>query len=453
MISSISRSAVAHFDELVLRYGHMMHEQIAQARREIGLYPLNVESFVLRPFFIEPARYAGLQAAARLVTRAVIAVGTRALKDATLRRRLMLSPEEEVHVASEVEPREPYGRIDGLLQGDTEVSFLEYNTTPVGGAHYTEVMARIFDGLPIMTELRRRFRLRHPLTETRIVPSCLRAFHAHGGRGLPNVAVVTAGLGAPGGPQLEEDSRYQLETAVAAGIPVKLVAPDLLEARGDRLYCGDFAVDCITYLDWRSFLGAFPPSHPLWRAVRAGAVSFFGSFALLATRGNKGIFALLCDPVITADLPRELQQAVARHVPWTRLVRDERTDFHGASIDLLPFLSHHRERFVLKPTTNRGGRGVTLGWESDQATWDAALALGAAGEHPHVAQERVVPSRATYPTVVDGKLTFVAYNQDCNPFTWNEEESDGCLVRLSESGLLNLTAGGTMAPLFLVEPA
>jgi uncharacterized circularly permuted ATP-grasp superfamily protein len=119
----------------------------------------------------------------------------------------------------------------------------------------------------------------------------------------------------------------------------------------------------------------------------------------------------------------------------------------------VPHLSRHKERFVLKPTNSRGGRGVALGWECDQVTWDATLALALTGQQPYVAQERVVAARGEYPTVVDGELQLFEYNEDCSPFTWNNEETEGCLARLSRSGLLNLSAGGSLAPLFLVEPA
>src|SRR5205807_2429080 len=113
----LSRSAIAHFRELLQsKYWQETHATVGKARDAIALYPFNTKTFVIRPYFIEPVRYAALQRAALLVFRAVVAVGDRVLGDAELRRRLMLTPEEETHVASEIDPREPYGRVDGLIQ-------------------------------------------------------------------------------------------------------------------------------------------------------------------------------------------------------------------------------------------------------------------------------------------------------------------------------------------------
>ncbi len=42
--------------------------------------------------------------------------------------------------------------------------------------------------------------------------------------------------------------------------------------------------------------------------------------------------------------------------------------------DLLEHLRANREQFVIKPNDEYGGTGVTLGWETSEAAWDAAIA-------------------------------------------------------------------------------
>jgi hypothetical protein len=450
MERSLRSSVIADYDEL-LRAKHWQStvEHLSAAAHEIGLNLLAPERLVLRPFFLDSDRYRALLESARLVTRALAVMSDRALVDPGLRRRLMLTDEEEVYVAAELDPREPYGRLDGVLQGDSDVKFLEYNSVP-GTAPLTELLSRVVDELPIMAEMRRRYRLRFPPTGSRIIPACLRAFQLRGGKGLPNVAVAMGAHGGLSGFDAQ-DASYTMQAAVAAGIPLLPVSPESLELRDGRLCAGDFVVDCVTYLDLQDFQQGFPPTHPLWQAARAGSLIILGSPALLATRGNKATFALLSDPELAATLPPEVRDAVARHVPWTRVVRDERTTHAGETVELLPYLSRERERFVLKPSTDRGGFGVTLGWACDATTWDALLQQATKGEQTFVAQERVPTNRESYPHLVDGELRFADFDQDCNTFTWNDE-TDGCLVRVAPGGLLNLHAGGTMAPLFIIDP-
>src|SRR3954466_9286755 len=89
---------------------------------------------------------------------------------------------------------------------------------------------------------------------------------------------------------------------------------------------------------------------------------------------KKAFFAVLTDERYL-DLFNDEEHAVIRsHVPWTRVVREGYAVRGGERLDLVPYLRDHRERFVLKPNDEYGGTGVTLGWETDQGTWDAALA-------------------------------------------------------------------------------
>ena len=62
-----------------------------------------------------------------------------------------------------------------------------------------------------------------------------------------------------------------------------------------------------------------------------------------------------------------------KHVPWTRVVADVRTAHHGKSVDLLAFIRAERENLVLKPSDEYGGTGVTLGWETSESAWEAAI--------------------------------------------------------------------------------
>src|SRR5262249_34328868 len=105
---------------------------------------------------------------------------------------------------------------------------------------------------------------------------------------------------------------------------------------------------------------------------------------------KKAFFAILSDES-RAHLfsPRE-REIIRRHVPWTAVAREGRVTRDGRRIDLIPHLRGHRDQFVLKPNDEYGGTGVTLGWETSESDWDAAIARAIAeAERGWVAQERI----------------------------------------------------------------
>jgi hypothetical protein len=449
-MSSEVASAIARFHEL-LDNGHWQatHERLMHDAVERQLYSYAKPiARVLRPSFLTPERYAATQQASELVSRAVVELGERLRKDAALRQRLLLTPEEDARVLLEENPVQPYARLDGFVREDGVIRFMEYN--PLGAiAQFADQMGQSFDAMPVMAEFRKHYRARYVPTQHRFLPACMRAYQQHGGTGIPNVAAVARPSDLEG---MWSEWTAQLQMTSEAGIPLRIVEPSAIEVRGGRLFVGDFAIDCLTYLCERDpFFAAFPVSHPLWGAIKDSNIPILGSFSLGIVRGYKTAFALLSDREVVQMFAPEVREAVAKHVLWSRAVTECRTDFHGEDVDLLPFITRQRERFVLKPSDSLGGQNITLGWNCDAATWDAALqrALG----KPHVVQERAVPSRSAYPVVIDGSLTYVEHNEDCDPYLWNDGEATGCSTRISSSEILNLQAEGTLTPMFIIERA
>jgi uncharacterized circularly permuted ATP-grasp superfamily protein len=137
-------------------------------------------------------------------------------------------------------------------------------------------------------------------------------------------------------------------------------------------------------------------------------------------------------------------------VPWTRVVEERRTEFGGASIDLVPWIRDHRDRLVLKPNDDYGGTGIVLGWEVDDSAWEAGLARALA--EPYIVQERIGLPSESFPSFADGDLVFADRIVDTAPFVFDGRYVDGCLTRVSTASLVNVTAGGgSTVPTFVVE--
>ena len=107
-------------------------------------------------------------------------------------------------------------------------------------------------------------------------------------------------------------------------------------------------------------------------------------------------------------------------------------------------MSDNRERLVLKPADDYGGRGVILGNETDQATWDATIE-----EHAPVGdfivQEYVAIPEEMFPMVEDGRVQMRLKRFNVNPFALGGRYA-GMLTRISDQAVINVAAGGGILP-------
>jgi uncharacterized circularly permuted ATP-grasp superfamily protein len=157
---------------------------------------------------------------------------------------------------------------------------------------------------------------------------------------------------------------------------------------------------------------------------------------------KKAFFAVLTDPVNESLFSSAEREVISASVPWTRLVVPS----------LLDAARKGRERLVLKPNDEYGGKGVTLGWEADESAWDAAL-QAAATDAPGtwVIQERIPVRREVFPQFdTNGTVTMREMLVDLAPYLFRGKMG-GYLTRLSATGLANVTSGGGQVPSFIYD--
>ena len=160
--------------------------------------------------------------------------------------------------------------------------------------------------------------------------------------------------------------------------------------------------------------------------------------------------AVLSDERNAAMFNETELRAIRAHVPWTRAVEERKSTYGGLPIDLVPFILKYQERFVLKPNDDYGGHGIVLGWQTNAGGWEQAVQD--ALTTPYVVQERIPIPEEPYPSMVDGRLQIYDRMLDTAPFVFYGDYVDGCLTRLSNDPLLNVSAGGgSSVPTFVVE--
>jgi uncharacterized circularly permuted ATP-grasp superfamily protein len=158
---------------------------------------------------------------------------------------------------------------------------------------------------------------------------------------------------------------------------------------------------------------------------------------------KKAFFAVLTYGRFAPRFTAAEREVIAAHVPWTRIVRE----------DLAEEIRGRRESLVLKPNDEYGGTGVTLGWETAEGEWDAAIAR-ALGEGEDagrlwVVQERINVRREPFPVCEPDGIAERSMLVDFAPYLFRGRVA-GFLTRLSATGLANVTSGGGQVPSFVV---
>jgi hypothetical protein len=402
---------------------------------------------VLRPRLMSPGRHRALQTGVAAVMAAFARAHEAGMADPSVREQFCLEPWEEHLITCNpgfAEPS-PTSRLDAFFVGDA-LRFTEYNAETPAGAGYNDALSQAFYGLPVMRRFLRRYDVRPLPARHGVLRVLLDAYEQWGGRREPPAIAILDWKDVPTFSEFVLFRDYFRDQ----GIPCEIVDPREVEYRQGRLRAGDFT---ITLIYKRVLLSELVEregmENPVLRAVRDRAVCMVNPIQCKLLH-KKTSLAVLSDERNAAWFNQQERRAIDAHIPWTRRVEERRTQFQGQPVDLIPFVLRSRDQLVLKPSDDYGGAGITLGWEVDAATWEAAVQQALA--RPYIVQERIRLPFEPYPSLVDGSVRFDDRMLDTAPFVVHGESVDGCLTRLSTAALLNVThGGGSTVPTFVVE--
>lgn len=423
-----------------------MEQQLRQQGLVFGDRPICT---VLRPRFLSVDEYRIIGRACNMVGGAFEKIRLAAMSDPSLREQFGLTSWEEtlIHADPGFPAASPTSRLDAFFTGGEHgLKFTEYNAETPAGAGYNDALARTFLALPVMQAFNRTHIALPIPASASIIDVLLQSYHAwRGVREKPSVVI----LDWREVPTYSEFLYFEHEFHVR-GIDAFIGDPRDAEYSSGRLEIGGRPVTMIykrvliDELVTREGLDS-----PVVRAVRDGAVCMVNPFRCKLLH-KKASLAILSDERQAFLLSSEERDAVNSHVPWTRVVEERYTMHEGESIDLVPFMASNRERLVLKPNDEYGGKGIVLGWTVDDTTWQRAIRT--ALSEPHIVQERVELPSEPWPSLVDGAIHFGDRMLDTAPFLINGTIVSGCLTRIATDPLLNVTAGGgSNVPTFLVE--
>jgi hypothetical protein len=344
----------------------------------------------------------------------------------------------------------PVARYDGFLT-DEGLSVLEFNTDSPAGPGYGDAIQAGFesfidrnpelgDGLQLPGERRL-----DPLVDT-----LLDAYHewrrgSAEDRPAEPYAVVTDWADVVSRPDME----LTVDRLNERGIEAAFADPRELELDGDELVHGDRRVDLVYKRVIVEELVEEPEAEALAHAFEAGTVCMVNPPRSVIA-GDKRAMAALHHPELQADLNPAQRDAIDRFVPWTRILEPGPTDLHGYQVDLRDLVLDNKDRFVLKAAVSYGGRDIALGPATDRDEW-ARLVDEHCADGDWIVQRLVDVPEGLFARADEDGVHVDALNVNVNPFVFGGRYA-GTYTRVSADDVINVAAGGGIAPTITLTP-
>jgi hypothetical protein len=318
----------------------------------------------------------------------------------------------------------------------------EPNGVSIGGIFYGGECARVVADVALDEQARRD--LRHLDDACQAIPTVLRRHAA--ALGLPRRLHVAILEDRDWDAGITEMPRLALRLE-AAGMTAALCDPRDLALRGGRLTLHGRRVDLVYRNMEARDLCDIEATGARLSALRAAFRRNLVVSGIAGDFDHKSVWEVLTSAPTRHVVPRGLRALFRRHLLWTRVLRERRTEGpDGTEVDLVPFVRRGRESLVLKPNRECGGDGVTLGPYLDARAWDRALERGLAERGDWVVQTFHPGSMKPF-TRVRGRRrqtlrAFYTFGVIATP------REVGVVGRACTRPVVNVSAGGGMFAVF-----
>jgi hypothetical protein len=400
----------------------------------------------LRPVFLSRAQDDLVRWASQVLLDCAERLIEQYMVDPEVRRTIGLPPDEEEFALLDTGLRRQVvvARPDSFLNGD-RLEFLEFNSDSPAGVVWTDLHEEVFLSSPILSQQPWESELETSNCRQLLIDGLLDAYADFGLTQRPSAAIVDwSDAGA--WPEFEVVKRCFQER----GVPAVVADPLSFELRGDTLYADGTAVNLVYR---RAIIRELhekreePGVRDFLEAYRRNLVCVVNPFRSKVS-GSKACLALLSDSRFDRLFDQEQNEVRRAHVPWTRVLRDEKVDYDGRSHDVFELAHSSKDLFVIKPTSGYGGRDVMIGRETDPGAWDERLDLAALHPVEWTMQAYVEIPEEDFP-VFEPDLRFEKRKVNLNPYLFGGRYA-GSFVRLSTKSVINVSAGGGMAPAFVL---
>jgi len=337
-------------------------------------------------------------------------------------------------------------RNDAFISGD-DIKFIEFNTDSPGGPMYSDVQTEIIEQSPVMDELRKKYYLSSDRFIPQILYNLLMAYREWGGKKImPNIAIVSDKVATyPEFLLIVEDYKRQ-------GFNCEFATPQSIDYHNGKAYTpAGMEIDILYRRGWiQNWTGVWDDIKPLRAAYKDNAFCCCNSIrSLLAA--IKSLLEHIQDPEIMKLYTPEERDVILKTVPWTRLMDERKTKAPDGftEIDLVEYVRNNKESLILKPMDLYGGKGVCIGPVRSQEDWEATIQEAITTNQKFVAQKYVTIPEMELPEVTPD-LGWKSKKLNQNFYAFGGKHAGG-MCRTSEAAVINISAGGGLCPIVVVE--
>ncbi|MBW5439299.1 circularly permuted type 2 ATP-grasp protein [Bradyrhizobium canariense] len=329
-------------------------------------------------------------------------------------------------------------RLDGLFGKDGNYKIIETNTEGPGGVIQTGVIARVWSRTPnILTDGLSLEVSKQPLIKD---PNCFvrelaSTYHAATGCTLRAAAVANFRG------RFANEVDWIVKGLEGAGIKATLLdASTIRRAPGGVVGPDGEPIELVyNKLDVRDLVGATECSDYL-DACAAQEVVSINPWISQWVLSDKAILAVLSDDRFSSNFDAAQIELIARHIPWTRVVRaGQTTDPERCRIELISYIRDHKASLVLKPSNATRGEHVVIGRFASPQEWEEYIERAASS--PYVVQEYLRPGQITALHLPSRSIKKMVYGIDCYVFGgrlvgFNSRASCDPVMNVGRSGVL-----------------
>ena len=421
---------------------------------------------MFRPLLVMPEQLSYLHNVCSRIMSALARFPDLYARDADMRRVLPLADDERAWFEEVWHPlgnaaQTLYGRLDALCdftsaRWQDSLLFMEPNLSGVGGLHFGPLAETLVmrDVVPTLTGYDPTLAIELPRDQRDLFLQVLLDHARAVGRSGTNLCLVEPKYVAEGP---EEQSHLVEYFRSHRGIELTHADPRELKLVGEEVYYEDVKVD-VAYRDYelRDLLALEAEYGRKLDAIRA----LFRQNRMVSSIGgdldHKSCWeALTTDELASRHFSVAERQLFRRHVLWTRIVSERRTDTPDGVLDLPEYARAHREDLVLKPNRGYGGTGVHLGANVSQREWDDLLDRALESQHdPH--RQWVVQAAGSLPVHLFPVLDERGRTHE-EPFyaVMGFAATDhglGIIARVSQKQVVNVAQRGGLAAVLIGHP-
>lgn len=371
---------------------------------------------------------------------AIVNTATRLyFEEPTLREYFNVPPEARTLI--DIDPGYPrnvlLARFDAFMQGES-LKMIELNCDSPAGAGYTDLLEEMLFEEKNLRDFFSQYGIHPEPRRERVLATLLEAWEEFGGYEAPNIAIVDW-----------RNVRTQPEFEAfkvlfeAKGYKTTIADPRELSYKGGKLYHKNFRIHLVyRRLLFDEVLERMDEIQDFIKAYKEKAVCMVNPFRS-RLGSSKSLLSFLTHPEHDRFFTDEENRIKREYICWTRRLVDADRFYGGKKMYLVDFLKDEKEGLILKPSTGYGGKGVSIGCETKDEDWNAAIDRALKSEY--VVQEFVSIPILTVPVAVNQKLDFIYKKVNLNCFVAGSKLA-GNFSRLSDESVINVARNGGLIP-------